>query len=71
MTEGCGRLPTPAEMAAQLEEAGFLDVTRRSLIPGESFYSFVGANRARRSHDFSKNSRSRSANSRGFSSAMK
>jgi 4-hydroxy-2,2'-bipyrrole-5-carbaldehyde O-methyltransferase len=44
MTEGCGRLPVPAEMAAQLEEAGFVDIRRRSLIPGESFYSFIGTN---------------------------
>ena len=43
LTEDCGRLPTPAEMVAQLGEAGFLAVTARSLIPGESFYSFVGA----------------------------
>jgi len=42
-TEGCGRLPTPAEMAGQFEEAGFHQVTRQSLIPGESFHAFVGA----------------------------
>jgi SAM-dependent methyltransferase len=41
-TEGCGRLPTTAEMAAQLGEAGFLQITRRSLIPGESLHAFVG-----------------------------
>ena len=41
-TEGCGRLPTSAEMAGQLEEAGFRQVTRRSLIPGESLHAFVG-----------------------------
>jgi 4-hydroxy-2,2'-bipyrrole-5-carbaldehyde O-methyltransferase len=43
MTAGCGRLPTPAEMVVQMKEAGFADVRRRRLIPGESFYSFVGA----------------------------
>lgn len=43
MTAGCGRLPTPAEMVAQMKEAGFAAVQRRRLIPGESFYSFVGA----------------------------
>jgi SAM-dependent methyltransferase len=43
MTEGCGRLPTPAEMMEQLAEAGFCDVTRRRLIPFESFHAFVGA----------------------------
>jgi SAM-dependent methyltransferase len=42
MTEGCGRLPTVAEMEAQLKQAGFLDVTRRSLIPGETFCAFIG-----------------------------
>ncbi len=43
MTEGCGGLPTPTEMVAQLREAGFLDVTYTGLVPGEGFYSFVGA----------------------------
>jgi SAM-dependent methyltransferase len=43
MTEGCGRLPTKAEMEAQLQEAGFIEVTARSLIPGEGFYGFIGA----------------------------
>ncbi|MFI5367038.1 MAG: SAM-dependent methyltransferase [Candidatus Binatia bacterium] len=42
MTAGCGRLPTPAEMVAQLDAAGFSAVTRRSLVPNESFYAFVG-----------------------------
>ena len=42
-TEGCGRLPTTTEMVDQLEQAGFLQVTRRSLIPGESLHAFVGA----------------------------
>jgi SAM-dependent methyltransferase len=45
LTEGRGRLPTVAEMVAQLEAAGFSEVRRRSLVPGESFYSFVGVNR--------------------------
>jgi SAM-dependent methyltransferase len=43
-TEGCGRLPKTSEMASQLEQAGFLDITRRSLIPGESLHAFVGTN---------------------------
>lgn len=43
MTEGCGRLPAPSEMVAQMAQAGFADVTARSLIPGESFFAFVGA----------------------------
>jgi 4-hydroxy-2,2'-bipyrrole-5-carbaldehyde O-methyltransferase len=42
MTEGCGPLPTPAEMVAQMENAGFMQVTNRSLIPRDSFYAFVG-----------------------------
>jgi SAM-dependent methyltransferase len=42
MTEGCGRLPSRTEMAAQLHEAGFCDITQRRLIPGESFYAFAG-----------------------------
>ncbi|MBI3784618.1 MAG: class I SAM-dependent methyltransferase [Deltaproteobacteria bacterium] len=42
MTEGCGRLPTAEEMVAQMQQAGFVDVRSRSLIPGEGFYSFVG-----------------------------
>ncbi|MBI3192331.1 MAG: methyltransferase domain-containing protein [Pedosphaera parvula] len=45
LTEGRGRLPTVAEMASQLEAAEFSEVRHRSLIPGESFYSFVGVNR--------------------------
>ncbi len=48
MTAGCGRLPESKEMVAQLEEAGFVGVTARSLIPGESFYAFVGTNPGKR-----------------------
>ena len=47
MTAGRGRLPTPGEMVAQMKEAGFADVKRRTLIPGESFYSFVGVTASR------------------------
>jgi SAM-dependent methyltransferase len=42
MTSGCGRLPAPDELGEQLREAGFAPVERRSLIPGDSFYAFVG-----------------------------
>jgi SAM-dependent methyltransferase len=42
MTAGCGRLPTPAEMITQMEQAGFTAVRRTSLIPRDSFYAFVG-----------------------------
>jgi hypothetical protein len=34
-------------MVAQMKEAGFADVKRRRLIPGESFYSFVGVTASR------------------------
>ena len=44
MTAGCGRLPEPTEMVAQMEKAAFAGVTARSLIPRESFYAFVGTN---------------------------
>ena len=42
MTEGCGRLPAPDEMVAQMESAGFTEVRSRSLIPTDSFYAFLG-----------------------------
>jgi SAM-dependent methyltransferase len=42
-TEGCGRLPRPDEMVAQLQEAGLLSVTTRRLVPFLGFYSFVGS----------------------------
>lgn len=41
MTAGCGPLPTPEEIAAQLGEAGFVGLARRRLIPGERYYAFV------------------------------
>jgi hypothetical protein len=41
MMDRGGRLPTPAELEAQIREAGFAKVIRRSLIPGESFWAFV------------------------------
>jgi SAM-dependent methyltransferase len=45
MTAGCGRLPAPDELARQIEQAGFSSVVRRSLIPGESFFSFTATPR--------------------------
>jgi 4-hydroxy-2,2'-bipyrrole-5-carbaldehyde O-methyltransferase len=39
-----GPLPQADRLAAQLAEAGFGDVTSRSLIPGEQFHAFVGVN---------------------------
>lgn len=47
MTAGCGRLPEPAEMMAQIEQAGFSTITTKKPIPGESFYAFVAINRKR------------------------
>jgi len=41
LTDGCGRLPAPAELEAQLREAGFTGVESRSLVPGESYFAFV------------------------------
>lgn len=41
-TDGCGRLPTPEEMAEQLREAGFQTEAPWQLIPRESLYAFVG-----------------------------
>jgi SAM-dependent methyltransferase len=41
-TAGCGRLPAPDELVAQLREAGFADARSRRLTPGESFYAFFG-----------------------------
>jgi len=42
MSDGGGPLPTCAEMTAQLEQAGFCGIQQRKLIPGESFYAFIG-----------------------------
>lgn len=41
-TEGCGRLPAPEELVAQLREAGFVEARSRRLMPGESFHAFFG-----------------------------
>jgi hypothetical protein len=42
MTEGCSRLPTAEEIVARLGHAGFVAIERRSPIPGDGFYAFVG-----------------------------
>src|SRR5207244_3464362 len=42
MTEGCGRLPAPQELLTQLRTAGFEPAPPWSMIPGDSFYAFVG-----------------------------
>jgi len=46
MTDGCGPFPTAPEMVGQLEQAGFLRVKCRSLIPGAGYYSFAAENSA-------------------------
>ena len=43
-----GPLPHADELLAQLADAGFADVTARSLIPGEQFRAFVGTNQPAR-----------------------
>jgi SAM-dependent methyltransferase len=42
MTAGCGRLPTPEELAHQLAAAGFASVRARSLVPRDRYFVFVG-----------------------------
>lgn len=42
MTEGAGPLPHPQRFCDQLRHGGFKDVRARSLMPGDSFYMFVG-----------------------------
>ncbi len=39
-TEGHGPLPMPEQLCEQLRKAGFSDVSSRSLIPSQSFFSF-------------------------------
>ncbi len=41
VTEGYGALPNPEQLCRQLEEAGFSGVQNKSLIPFESFWSFI------------------------------
>lgn len=42
-TQGCGRLPTPAEMVEHLKRGGFTEVQARRLYPGEAYYAFFGS----------------------------
>ena len=44
MTAGGGRVSERTEIVARTEEAGFVSVTARSVIPGESVHAFVGTN---------------------------
>lgn len=41
-TQGCDRLPDADEMVSQMESAGFVNVTKKSLMPGDAFYVFTG-----------------------------
>lgn len=41
-TQGCDRLPHEEEMIKQMESAGFVNVKARNLLPGDSFYMFMG-----------------------------
>jgi protein-L-isoaspartate O-methyltransferase len=41
-TRGCGRLPEVDEMQEQMRRAGLVSVRAKRLVPGESFYAFVG-----------------------------
>ena len=41
MTSGAGALPDPDEFCHQLREAGFREVQKKNLLPGDSFYMFV------------------------------
>jgi len=43
-TQGCDRLPHTEEMIHQMELAGFVNVKAKNLLPGDSFYMFVGFN---------------------------
>jgi SAM-dependent methyltransferase len=47
MTAGCGRLPEPKEMAAQMVQAGYAGIAAKNLVPGQSFYAFLGSNPGR------------------------
>ena len=41
-TQGCDRLPDADELAAQMESAGFEQIRKRNLLPGDAFYVFSG-----------------------------
>jgi 4-hydroxy-2,2'-bipyrrole-5-carbaldehyde O-methyltransferase len=42
-TAGCGPLPVADELVAQIKEAGFAEARSKRLVPGESFFAFVGS----------------------------
>lgn len=41
-TQGCDRLPYPDELVKQMRAAGFVNVRAKNLVPGDSFYMFIG-----------------------------
>ncbi len=41
-TEGADRLPARDEMIEQMQAAGFTEIQSKNLLPGDSFYMFVG-----------------------------
>jgi 4-hydroxy-2,2'-bipyrrole-5-carbaldehyde O-methyltransferase len=41
-TADCGPLPEADELVAQMKEAGFTEIRAKRLVPGESFFAFVG-----------------------------
>lgn len=42
-TKGCGRLPDVDEMVTQMENAGFENIKKKNLLPGDAFYMFIGS----------------------------
>lgn len=41
-TEGCDRLPDVNEMVSQMGKAGFANIQKKNLLPGDAFYVFAG-----------------------------
>jgi 4-hydroxy-2,2'-bipyrrole-5-carbaldehyde O-methyltransferase len=41
-TAGCGPLPAADELVAQMKEAGFSETRAKRLVPGETFFAFLG-----------------------------
>jgi hypothetical protein len=41
-TAGCGPLPAADELVAQMKEAGFTETRAKRLVPGDSFFAFLG-----------------------------
>jgi hypothetical protein len=43
--DGLTPLPTADEMETQLREAGYIDLWRKKLVPGTSFFGFLARHR--------------------------